>query len=256
MFEPYQYAIAIGGGFFAGVMNTLAGFGSVITLGLLMDVFGLPANVANGTNRVNILAGSSTASYMFYRKGKLDLYRGRWYMLIMVIGAAFGVWIAVNMSNEQFKQVFKYLLLIIFCLLLLNPKKMLRENSDKSYQMPVYLMIPIFLALGVYNGFIQMGGGLMFILVIVILAKYNLIEGNAIKLAIVTVQTILVITIFHLNGLVNWQIGAIVAIGQVIGGLLTVNFATKWPKANFYAYWLLIVIVFVMLLKYFGFWSW
>lgn len=252
MLEPIHYMMAIGGGFFAGMMNALAGFGSVITLSLFMDVFGLSPNMANGTNRVNILAMSSTSSYLFYKKGKLDLNRGKWYLFIMVIGALFGVWIAISISNEQFKAVFKYLLLGIFIMLLLNPKKMLREKSEKDYIMPIYLMIPVFLFLGVYNGFIQMGGGLMFLLAIVILGRYNLIEGNAIKLAIVTCQTLVVITIFHLQGLVNWQIGGIVAIGQVAGGLVAVNYSTKWPKANIYAYWLLIAIVFVMLLKYFG----
>lgn len=253
MIEPIFILYAIVGGFFAGIMNALAGFGSVITLGLLMDVFGLPGNMANGTNRVNILAMSSSSSYLFYKKGKLDLWRGRWILVVMVIGAAIGVYVAINISNEQFKAVFKYLLLFIFIMLMVNPKKMLRVESDKNHVIPVYLLIPIFLVLGFYNGFIQMGGGLLFLLAIVLVGKYNLIEGNALKLTIVAFQTLLVITIFHLNGLVNWKIGAIIAIGQVIGGLFAVNFVTKWPKANAYAYWLLIVIVFVMLLKYFGF---
>lgn len=255
MLESTQYILAITGGFFAGMMNALAGFGSVITLGLLMDVFGLPPNVANGTNRVNILAMSSSSAYLFYKKGKLDIKRGKWYLLMMLIGAVVGVYIAINISNEQFKAVFKYLLLFIFLMLLINPKKMLRDESDLEHKMPFYLLIPIFLLLGMYNGFIQMGGGLLFLLAIVLLGKYNLIEANALKLFIVSIQTMIVITIFHINGLVNWKIGSIFAIGQVAGGLLTVNYATKWPKANQYAYWALIVIVFVMLLKYFGFWD-
>ena len=51
----FQFGLIIVGGFLAGVMNTLAGYGSMISLSLLMDVIGLPPNVANGTNRVNVL---------------------------------------------------------------------------------------------------------------------------------------------------------------------------------------------------------
>ena len=46
--ELYHYIIAILGGFIAAIMNTLAGYGSIITLTILMDVLGLPANMANG----------------------------------------------------------------------------------------------------------------------------------------------------------------------------------------------------------------
>jgi uncharacterized membrane protein YfcA len=250
--EIFEIILVLLGGFAAGVMNALAGFGSVITLALLMEVFGLPGNLANGTNRVNILAMASSSAYLYHRKGKLDLKRGRWILLIMVIGAIFGVWLAISISNDQFKSAFKWLLLFIFIMLVFNPKKMLRSVSDETHKIHWGIMVPVFLVLGFYNGFIQMGGGLLFLIAIVILGKYNLTEGNALKLTIVSFQTLLVITIFHINGLVNWKIGAMLAVGQVIGGLIAVNYVTKWPKANTYAYYFLIIIVFVMLLRYFA----
>ena len=46
-------AILIGGGLAAGVVNTLAGGGSLISVPLLVLV-GLPGTVANGTNRVGV----------------------------------------------------------------------------------------------------------------------------------------------------------------------------------------------------------
>ena len=244
--------LALGGGFFAGIMNALAGFGSVITLGLLMDVFALPGNLANGTNRVNILAMTSSSAYLFHKRGHLDLRRGKYILLIMLVGAVLGVLLAVNISNEQFKSAFKWLLLFVFILLLVNPKKMLREDSDKDFKMPLILMIPIFLVLGFYNGFIQMGGGVLFLLVVVLIGKYNLIEGNALKLTIVAFQTLIVLAIFQYNGLVRWELGALIACGQVAGGLFAVNYVTKWPKAINYAYVFLVILVFLMLLKYFG----
>lgn len=52
--EWYIYAAIVGVGIVAGFINTLAGSGSLLTLPLLMFL-GLPANVANGTNRIAIL---------------------------------------------------------------------------------------------------------------------------------------------------------------------------------------------------------
>ncbi|MBD3216914.1 MAG: TSUP family transporter, partial [candidate division Zixibacteria bacterium] len=50
----YFYPLLIAGGFACGFINILAGSGSLITLPILIFL-GLPANVANGTNRVAIL---------------------------------------------------------------------------------------------------------------------------------------------------------------------------------------------------------
>ncbi len=50
----YLYLAVIAAGFVAGFINTLAGSGSLVTLPVLIFL-GLPANVANGTNRVAIL---------------------------------------------------------------------------------------------------------------------------------------------------------------------------------------------------------
>ena len=52
--EWYLILAVIGVGFVAGFINILAGSGSLLTLPLLMFL-GLPANVANGTNRIAIL---------------------------------------------------------------------------------------------------------------------------------------------------------------------------------------------------------
>ncbi|NBU52754.1 MAG: sulfite exporter TauE/SafE family protein, partial [Chitinophagia bacterium] len=44
--------ISLLGGFTAGFLNALAGFGSVITLAIYMDIMNIPGHIANGTNRV------------------------------------------------------------------------------------------------------------------------------------------------------------------------------------------------------------
>ena len=64
--ETSHYIIAVLGGAFAGVINTLAGNGSAITLTILTELLGLPGNMANGTNRVGIIAQSAASNYTFY----------------------------------------------------------------------------------------------------------------------------------------------------------------------------------------------
>ncbi|MEM6697392.1 MAG: TSUP family transporter, partial [Bacteroidota bacterium] len=91
-----QLLIAIAGGFFAGIVNTLAGNGSAITLTILTEVLGLPPNLANGTNRVGVFTQTAASSYGFYQGGKLNVKQHWLDMLIIILGAIVGVFIAVS----------------------------------------------------------------------------------------------------------------------------------------------------------------
>ena len=106
--------IAILGGFLAGVVNTLAGNGSAITLSIMTEIIGLPPNVANGTNRVGVLLQSWSSSYSFFKNKKIHLAKAKWPIVSATIGAITGVIIAINVSNEAFQTVFKYLLAVSY----------------------------------------------------------------------------------------------------------------------------------------------
>jgi len=156
--EPYQYNIAIVGGLAAGVINTLAGNGSAITLTILTEVLGLPPNVANGSNRIGVLFQSWTGSYAFHQGGKLPLKRSLKFIIPSVIGALLGVWVAVTVSNEAFKEVFRYLMILLLFVILIKPKRWLRPTDTEAKHSLIWV-IPVYLALGFYGGFIQMGMG-------------------------------------------------------------------------------------------------
>ena len=72
-----------------------------------------------------------------------------------------------------------------------------------------------------------------------------------IKSLIVAIYTIVVIGIFEWKDLIDWRIGAILASGQVVGGWVTANFASKYEKINVWAYWLLIIVVIAAIWKLF-----
>lgn len=249
--ELYHYVIAIAGGFVAAIMNTLAGYGSIITLTILMDVLGLPANMANGTNRVNILSNSLAGSLGFYKNGKLSIEKGKWILITVCLGAVLGVFIAVNVSNEQFRDVFKYLVVVLFFAIIVNPKRWIKETSE-VVDLPAWKLILIYFPIGVYGGFIQMGMGVVFLMATVLISKFTIIKANALKMVLIVIYTILSIFIFHYNGLIDWKIGAVLSIGTAAGGFLTANYASKIKNANLYAYRLLVVIVLFVLLRTFG----
>ncbi|HHH53377.1 MAG TPA: sulfite exporter TauE/SafE family protein, partial [Bacteroidetes bacterium] len=182
--ETYQYLIAVGGGFLAGILNAIAGFGSVVTLSIMIEFMGMPANLANGTNRINMFTQTSMSSLAYFRQGKLNFSKCKLAVILSFVGAMFGVILALNISNEAFKEVFRYLLIVMFLAVLVNPKRWIHE-TDPDFKMSRWISVPLFLLLGFYGGFIQMGMGLFTLIVLVLIAKFNLVEANAIKVFII-----------------------------------------------------------------------
>ncbi len=250
--ELYIYFIVIIGGLAAGFINTLAGNGSAITLTILTEVVGLPGNLANGTNRVGVMANSVMASWVFHKNGKLKLDRGLPYIIPTVIGAMIGAIVAVMVSNEQFRIVFRFLMLMMLVVILVRPKRWLGE-TDTSMKPNLLITIPLFLALGFYGGFIQMGMGIFFLAAMVLGARFSIIESNGIKVFVVMLYTIVVLAIFQWKGLIDWKLGLLLAIGQMIGGWLAATFASRYPKADFYAYVLVVIVVIFAVIKMFFF---
>lgn len=240
--DIWGYLLAFIGSFIAGCINTLAGNGSVITLTILTEVLGLPATMANGTNRVGVFAQSAAASWSFYRSGRLDFHATGSNLVFGCLGAVAGVLVAVKVSNEQFENIFRYLMVFMLLVVLVKPDRWLRE-TDSRRSPGLWVTIPLFLALGFYGGFIQMGLGIFFLAATVLGARFGLIDANAMKSFIVAVFTLLALAIFHWNGLVDWRYGGLMAIGQTIGGYLTAHYAARFPSANVWAYRVLVVMI-------------
>ena len=248
--ELYQIIIAIVGGFLAGVINTLAGNGSAITLSILTEVMGLPGNVANGTNRIGIAFQTFISSYTFHKGGVLRI-ENQWRPIALVtVGAILGIGTAIYVSNDQFMFVFKYLVLLMFLLLLIHPRRWIAvEPEGKSWPKPI--LYGGLLLLGFYGGFIQMGMGLFFLAIAVLGARYTLLQANALKVMVVALYTLFAIAIFAWQGRVDWTIGLTLGVGQLFGGWITTRYAVRYPAINKVAYVLLIVAVGLAILSLF-----
>ena len=238
------------GGMSAGVLNTLAGFGSIISLAIYMDMMGIPGHIANATNRINILASSSISSFTFYRNKMLDTSKNKWIIGVVLAGALLGAVMAARLDSDGFKSAFSYLLIPILIILLMNPRNFIRPDLDAKATSK-WILVPILFILGFYAGFIQVGFGVIFLMVMVILGKYDLIKSNALKVVIVTVYTIVVLIYFHFQGLVHWSAGISLAAGQAFGGYFAAINASKMEGANKWAYRLLVLIVVVVIIKNF-----
>ena len=245
----FQFLLAFVGSFFAGAINTLAGNGSLITLTLLTELVGLPGNLANGTNRVGVFLQSAASSFGFRKHKLLDIKKSKTIIIWTMIGAISGVYVATIVSNDQFMFVFKYLMVLMLIVILVKPERWI--HSSEPLKLPYWISIPAFFALGFYGGFIQMGMGIFFIAILVLLARVDIMTSNAIKTFIVALYTLVVLMIFAYHGLVDWKVGFLLAIGQSIGGYVTAAYGTQRKDIALWAYRLLIfIVIFAVLMQF------
>jgi len=248
---PEHLVIAFAGAFITGIINALAGNGSVITLTILTSLLGLPGVVANGTNRVGVLMNAVGAMTGFHGKRKMDYRLHVQYILPVVFGAVFGIMVATRVTSEQFMWVFKFLMVVMLVVIIVNPERWLIAHAGKS-SMPKWLEWPAMLILGFYGGFIQMGMGVFYLAVLVLFARLPMIESNTIKAISVGTFTLIAVIIFAFSGLIVWSIGIVMGAAQFAGGWLAAHYASKIPGAAKYAYYVLLLAVSLSVLKLFN----
>lgn len=243
------------GGMVAGFLTTLAGLGSVVTLYILIDIIGLPAQVANATNRLGIFAMSATALPTFHKRGHLNLEKSWPVVMVLFIGAVLGFIAIQYFDNGQIRDIFKYLLLVMLAVVLINPKRWLQKTNE-AHQLNWWIAGPALLFMGFYAGFIQVGTGVFLVTFLVLLGKYSLIDANGVKLAAFALYSLVGIFVFAGYGWINWGIGIALALGQGLGAYLTARFATSYPNANVFVHKLLIVVLIIAIIRMFEIVDW
>jgi uncharacterized membrane protein YfcA len=248
--EWYYYLIALAGAFLAGSINTLAGNGSVITLSILTELIGLPGNMANATNRVGVLFNGIGSTAGFFKGGKLQLRGSTGLLVCVIVGSIVGGLIAIVITDAQFMRIFKALMLVMLVVILVRPSRWLIQEKLVAL-LPEWMTWIMYFFLGIYGGLIQMGMGIFFLAVLVLVSRIPMIEANAIKVFAVTIYTALIVILFHSRGMIDWPVGLLMGAGQFAGGWLTARIASKYPAANKWAYYVLLVIVLVSALSLF-----
>lgn len=218
-----HYFLLFIAGLAAGVVSTLAGGGSFITLSALIFM-GVPSVVANGTNRISILFQTTAGSAGFKSKGVSAFPYSLWLGLASVPGAVIGAEFAVRVNEAIFNRVLAILMLIFVVLMIyetLRESKNLTERTGKKYRI---IGLITFFFLGIYGGFIQSGEGFLIILAVRFIHRFSIAKTNSIKVLVILILTLPALGIFFSKSAVHWQYGLILGAGSAVGGW----FSSRW----------------------------
>ena len=241
--EWYIVLALIGVGLVAGFINTVAGGGSMLSLPLLMFL-GLPANVANGTNRIAILLQNIIGVNTFRKNKILDLKTDYRLAIPAIVGSIAGAMLAVELNEEILRRIIAVLMIFMLLIVILKPEVWVKEKAGSTVAKPSAWQYLIFLLIGFYGGFIQLGVGFLLIAGLVMGCGYDLVKTNAVKVFIVLIYTIFALGIFVYNKQVDFASGLILASGNMLGAWAGAKFTIK-GGAKYVRYVLIIALIIV-----------
>ena len=148
-------------GVVAGFMNVMAGGGSLLTVPVMVFM-GLPGPVANGTNRIAILAQNIPAVYTFFRKGFSDFKLSLSLSLTACLGAVGGAWLGVQIEGVWFDRLLAAVMIGVMVLMAMG-KKIHHKDTDEEKPRNLLLGHLLMIVAGFWGGMIQIGVGLSLI---------------------------------------------------------------------------------------------
>ncbi len=226
--SPFEIALLIAVGLLAGIVNTLAGGGSLLTVPLLV-IFGLPGTIANGTNRVGVLVQGVVACWRFDAEGISELRSALPLLPPVLLGSLIGAASATQIPDQIFEQIFAGIMLILLIPLLQGRQRpsvqgrQLPSTPGAQRWSPWTRGIVLF-AIGLYGGVVQAGVGLL-LLFVLNRAGFDLARANAIKIVIATAIAILAVPVFVFKQQVAWLPALFISIGFTIGATAGTRFA-------------------------------
>ncbi|MBO7286315.1 MAG: sulfite exporter TauE/SafE family protein, partial [Alistipes sp.] len=206
-----EIVLLLASGVLVGIINTLGGGGSVITMSLFMAM-GMPIGIANGTNRIAVLLQNLSATVAFLRKGMLHVRSGVMLSLPAILGNIFGAMVATEVSDTVFKICLSVVLAIILVYLLLGKDN---EQVTGGHGLKIkwwhYLL---FFIIGFFGGYIYIGLGFLILAIAIWTMKLDIITANVIKGFVIFLSTPFALAVFVYNGQVEWMAGLLHGAGN------------------------------------------
>lgn len=229
----------------AGWVDTLAGGGGLITLPVLL-LSGMPPVMALGTNKLQGVVGTATASVYLLRSRALQWHKIKAQLLFALLGAALGTLLVQFIDAQALTLIVPFVLgaiAIYFLVLTFLPGIEGRERlSDARFR---YWLVP---GIGLYDGMFGPGTGSFFSLAGSYFRGQSVVEASVHAKALNCATNLASLVVFILAGQVVWLVGAAMALGQLVGAWMGARSLLKVNPTHLKL--LIVTVCLLMLVRY------
>ncbi len=228
-----QAALIAGSGVVAGMINSVAGGGSFLTLPVLTSC-GMLSKAANATSTIALWPGT-LASFGAYRREmaarpRLAVVLG----IISLVGGTLGAWVLLHTPQLTFDRLLPWLTLFATVLFVFGPRisarfKLSLGEDDDHRSLLKTGTIQFFIA--IYGGYYGAGAGIMMLAVLALLGLKNIHAMNAFKTLLAGTFNGAAVVMFILQGIVRWPEALWMMGGAVVGGYGGASLARRLPPA-------------------------
>ncbi|MCB1789191.1 MAG: sulfite exporter TauE/SafE family protein [Gammaproteobacteria bacterium] len=196
----------------------MAGGGSLLTVPVMLFM-GIPGPVANGTNRIAILAQNVTAVTAFRRRGYSDFKLGMSLAAAAAVGAIGGASLGVHLDGAWFDRILA-LVMVGVMLLMATGQDKIKPSGGETQAKNLLAGHLLMVGAGFWGGFIQIGVGFILMPILHRVLGLDLVRVNMHKVFIVLVYTVVALFVFASQLELLWWTGVGLAVGNSIGGWL------------------------------------
>lgn len=210
--------------FVAGFVDSIAGGGGLITIPALL-LAGFAPVEALGTNKVQSLFGSGSATIAYASKGLVDLRRQLPAAAMSFAGAVVGALVATIMPGDLLRIALPFLLIAIALYFAFKPNM---DDIDRAERLSPFLFgLAVVPLIGFYDGMFGPGTGSFFMLAFVALAGYGVLKATAHTKFLNFGSNLGSLAAFAAVGTVSWKIGLMMGVAQFLGARIGAGLAMK-----------------------------
>jgi uncharacterized membrane protein YfcA len=248
-FDLWQAGLLTAVGVVAGFLNVMAGGGSLLTVPVLVFM-GLPGPVANGTNRIAILAQNLSAITAFFRRGFSDFRLSLSLAACAVPGALAGALLGTGLDGVWFNRILALVMVAVMLIMQLDKGAAQRPADYQPNHAQLLRGHLLMVAVGFWGGFIQIGVGFIIMPVLNRAMGLDLVRTNMHKVFIIAVYTVVALAVFASRVEILWLVGLALALGNAIGGYLGAHFSVSRGEKLIRVILNLVLIAFIIKLLF------
>ena len=208
--------------FAGGFVDSIAGGGALITIPSLL-LAGFPPVAALGTNKLQGLFGTGSATISYATKGHVDLKRQLPSAGLAFLGGLAGALLATVVPGGVLRMALPFILVAIALYFALKPDM---DDVDRAERMtPLAFGLTIVPLIGFYDGVFGPGTGSFFMLAFVALAGYGVLKATAHTKLLNFSSNLGSFFLFAFAGAIAWKIGLIMGAAQFLGARLGASLA-------------------------------